>query len=197
MISVYSAKTLDFIKSFGGNGPGQDELNMPYGIAIDGSGLFITSTFSNRIVRFDKASGRPTETWSRTPVLAKLADGSSYTLSHENRDGYVDRRATITLGGVCYHPSYGELQSCNSGANIELPPLAEVSMYFIQVSQEGDRTLIFSPQCPIALLIDAGAWARRIPIYIGIDHWLIDGKAVGPDGVPFGIRAAAAAVPEP
>jgi len=46
---------------------------------------------------------------------------------------------------VCYHPSYGELQSCKGGANIELPPLAEVSMYFIQVSQEGDQTLIFSP----------------------------------------------------
>ncbi len=197
LISVYSAKTLDFIRSFGGNRPGQNELNMPYGIAVDSSGLFVTSTFGNRIMRFDKASGTPTESWSVAPVWETLVDGSPYTLNHEDWNGYVDARATITLDGVCYHPSYGELRSCKGGANIQLPPLAEISMYFIQVAHEGDHALIFSPQCPIALLIDAGEWAKRIPIYIGIDHWLIDGRAVGPDGVAFGIGAAANGVPQP
>jgi hypothetical protein len=148
-------------------------------------------------MRFDKASGRATDSWSAAPAWEKVADGSPYTLNHEGRDGYIDTHATVTLDGACYHPSYGELQACNGGENVELPPLNEIYMYFIQVAREGDRTLIFSPQCPTALLFEAGGWAKRREVPIGIDHWLIDGRAVGPDGVAFAVSAGSPTTSEP
>jgi hypothetical protein len=197
LISVYSAKTLDFIKSFGGNGPGRNELNMPYGLAVGGSDLFVTSTFGNRIVRFDKATGLPLDFWSQAPVWEALADGSPFTLIDEGRSGYIDTHTSIAVDGACFHPGYAELESCNGGRNIALPPMYDINMYFIQVAHEGDQTLIFSPQCPIALLVGAGGWAEKNMIYLGIDHWLIDGQAVGPDGVAFRIGAAAVAVSDP
>jgi DNA-binding beta-propeller fold protein YncE len=197
LISVYGARTLDFIKSFGGNGPGRNELNMPYGLAVGGSDLFVTSTFGNRIVRFDKATGLPLESWSQTPVWEALADGSPFTLIDEGRSGYIDTHTSIAVDGACFHPGYAGLESCDGGKNIALPPIDDINMYFIQVAQQGGQTLVFSPQCPIALLVGAGGWATRSVIYIGIDHWLIDGQAVGPDGAAFEIGAAAIAASEP
>jgi DNA-binding beta-propeller fold protein YncE len=189
LISVYSAKTLDFIKSFGGNGPGRNELNMPYGLAVGGSYLFVTSAFSDKIMRFDKTSGRPLESWSARPGWEEVADGSPYTLNHEDRSGYIDKHTTVTLDGACYHPGYARLVSCNGGENVAMPPLHGSEMYFIQVAHEGDQTLIFSPQCPIALLFGAGGWARKREITLGFDHWLIAGRVVGPNGA-FHINAA-------
>ena len=197
LISVYDVKTLEFVKSFGGNGPGQNELNMPYALAVGASDLLVASTFGDRILRFDKATGRPTESWSLAPAWEKLADGSPYTLNHEGRDGYVDTHTTVTVDGACYHPGYDELQACSAGDNIELSASPDQEMYFLQVARFGDQTLIFSPHIPIAVLFGAGGWATRREVPIGIDHWLIDGRVVGPDGVAFRFDTGSAATSEP
>jgi hypothetical protein len=182
MISVFDAETLGFIKEFGGNGPGQNELNMPYGLAVTGSSVFATSTFGYRIDRFDKLTGELVEGWAKEAQWGFLKNGNPYSLNREDRDAYADDQASVTIDGACYHPGYAELVSCNGGADLSLPALNGSYMYFIQIAHDDDRVLIFSPQCPFAILVDKGVWSARREITIGVDHWLIDGRVVGPSG---------------
>jgi hypothetical protein len=182
LISIYNADTLEFIRDFGGNGPGQNGLNMLYGLAVVDRSVFVTSTFGNRIDRFDKATGEVVETWAKEEEWKTIEDGYPYSINREVRKAYVNKHAVLTINGSCYHPGYAALVSCDGGVGIKLPPLHGSYMYFIQFAEDGDRILIFSPQCPTALLVRKGDWLGKQEVNIGLDHWLIHGKAVGPSG---------------
>jgi hypothetical protein len=191
LISVYDAETLGFVKSFGGNEPGQSALNMPYGLSVHGGDVFVTSTFGNGIARFKKASGAMVEKWGASENWAAIQDGSRYSLNSESRKGKVDTHTVVTIDGSCFHPGYAELVACDEDKNnIQMPEVSGSEMYFIQVAHNGDKMLIFSPQCSTALLITDGVWSSRREVDLGFDHWLVDGRVVGPQG-DFRISATA------
>ncbi len=87
---------------------GQNGLNMPYGLDAGGRDVIVTSTFSSRLVAFDKDKGVVTESWALKPQWQYLANGSDEFIGRERRLGYIREDAAIEIDGKCYHPAYAE-----------------------------------------------------------------------------------------
>jgi hypothetical protein len=181
LISVLDAESLRFLRSFGGNGPGQNGLNMPYGLDAGGRDVIVTSTFSSRLVAFDKDKGVVTESWALKPQWQYLANGSDEFIGRERRLGYIREDAAIEIDGKCYHPAYAELVACDGARSLTLSKVGVSYMYFVETAMTRGGVLVFSPQCPDGLLYARDGSRPRIA-HIGLDHWMIDQTVVGPDG---------------
>jgi hypothetical protein len=179
LLSIFDASTLAFERRFGGNGPGENGLNMPYGFDASGPDALMLSTFGQRILIFGR-DGTLTESWGLKPAWRDLRDGSAYFLSREQRSPYERRDVEITIGGKCYHPSYWQLASCDGGQNIAVS-FGASQAYFLEALAVPEGTLVFSPQTALALVYPNGGGPPKIP-QIGFDHWLVDGQVVGPEG---------------
>ena len=179
LISIADAKTLSVNRQLGGNGPGLDGMNMPYGLFVETDNMLVTNTFRRQIVAFNKTSGAVTEIWSDRPVWQGVAYNARYSLAAQNRqDLYTRKDISVTINGQCYHPAYGRLIKCDDATQS-----ISVDLYMIETVRAERGLFVFSSSSPWALYYEDGSdHEHPRSVLLGQDHWLVDGRVVGPDG---------------
>jgi len=185
MISVVDARTLSVTRTFGGNGPGLDGLNMPYAISVEGENVLVTNTFGSRIVAFNKESGGMTDVWAAKPIWPGVAYEYRYSIAAERRNTYGTRNdISIKIGGECYHPGYAEMVKCEDRhQSISVGPFNGIYNYMIEAVRTEHGVFLFSSNSPWSLYYDSADDPEHPrQVLLGRDHWLVDGRVIGPDG---------------
>ena len=185
LISIADAKTLSVNRQLGGNGPGLDGLNMPYGLFVESDNMLVTNTFRGQIAAFNKASGAVTEVWSDRPAWQGMAYNARYSLAAENRqDFYTRRDVSVTINGQCYHPAYGRLTKCDDATQSIFVGEADGGYLFMIETVPAERGVFaFSSSSLLAFYFEDGSDPEHPrKVFLGRDHWLVEGRVVGPDG---------------
>jgi hypothetical protein len=185
MITIIDADSLSVGRRFGGNGPGITGLNMSYGIFVEAKDALVTDSFGSRVVAFDKTSGEMTEIWSAKPLWQTApTDLRRASLDAEHRDYYTRKDVSVTIGGQCYHPDYARLAACDDPMRgLTIHRVGGIFLYMIEAMRAEHGVLVFSPSAPWALYYNDKDLEHPSQLRIGWDHWLVDGRVVGPDGV--------------
>lgn len=189
-IAFLDANTLKTKKVFGGNGPGMDNLNYPYGAYFFGDEGWIVSTFSGRLLRTDtKFENVIADYWSYTPAwkgsgrLKKQTTQLSYWDKSEWVD-YVNNKKGTILSGQFFFLGYGKLVSGNKKFSMAMPDVGTLYnpvsyMYFTQSVKIQDKmNAIVSSTSPNAVVVYNPKNSH--PSYFGSvkikeDSWVING----------------------
>lgn len=174
-ISIYDYD-LNLTRRFGGNGPGSTGLNMPYGAIASRGSIWVTSTFGDRLVRFDE-NGTPIETWDVAGHAWHQAFSESQFMIGDGFNGYRSPQ-TVQIRGSCHRPNYGYVEPCYyfNGDDIRLP-----GSYFVQAIRTSAGSYLVSPQYDEAMYFsDDGS--EPVKTNIGFDNWVVDGKLISARG---------------
>lgn len=198
LLLVFDTRTMALKRTYGGNGPGKNGLNMPYTAILANGDIWVTSTFGRRLFRIDANSGK-SKTWDidESNRWVFEAPESSFLNRHLYK-GYERLDGDFYVNGRCFRPSYTKIVSCTNllerkvsnntikdalqtSKSFEVPISLPYISYFVQISKVGSKFLMSSPQSPVAYLFSDPAEEGE-PIEVGFDRWVIYGRLYGPSG---------------
>lgn len=186
-------------KTIGGNGPGVDLFNMPYGITWTSDGLmFVSDTFKNRILKINPKENRIVSIYQgfsrETDKVNGIKKAPSYNnpplgLKYEN---YINlsEETKIKFNSLefnkPFNSGYNNLVNNNTVLSFDKTINFFTSAIYYWVSAKNfkynglDCTIIGSPQVSEWLIMYEGI---TYPVYIGLDFWLETDYLISSKGV--------------
>jgi hypothetical protein len=187
-------RDLAVTQSFGANGPGRQNLSMPYCAYRDGDAIAVLSSYQDRLIRIGRDEtvsyefGTPWTVGSPAEIMREDVDEWSGPLKVDS--------PSFTLMGRTWRSRFGSLAATDDNTVVWMPAPGEIAdsdwpFYITTIARSGEITAIIANSSPVALLFNArngemsvsqigewNCWATNIDILCPSRHVSVEDLAI-------------------